>query len=157
MLLLNPTQPNPNLKTQNPKIMNTKSRVHAPDKKKNLFDVLERLCWSDCHKGVNRKWIVQNIAKKYHINHHVNEDLVAIGFLEKRDNLYFHTGLTPSYKLVNQFLTTRRNKNKVVSVKANKEHQKVTIELFESLSSAFQATKEEREFIIALRNLLNLK
>ena len=135
--------------------MKTRTRVHAADKKQNLLHILERLCWSDCHKGVNFSWIKRNISQKYHTTTHINEYLVAIGFLEKRGYLYFHTGLTPSLKLASELLMQQRNKHKKTPAKITKEPKATRLELFESLSSVFQTTKEEQEFITALRNLLN--
>ena len=135
--------------------MKTKTRVRAANQQENILYIMSRLCWPDCHKGVTYSWIKHNISQKFNTTTHINEYLVAIGFLEKKGYLYFHTGLTPSLKLANELVMQRRNKHKKSPAKIAKAPKATRLELFESLSSVFQTTKEEQEFIIALRNLLN--
>lgn len=133
--------------------MKTKTRVRAANQQENILHIMSRLCWPDCHKGVTYSWIKHNISQKFNTTTHINEYLVAIGFLEKKGYLYFHTGLTPSLKLANELVMQRRNKHKKSPSKIAIVHSKTNI--FNELSSVFQTTKEEQEFIIALRNLLN--
>ena len=127
-------------------------RIIASNPKANLLHALERMCWSDCHKGMSHKWIIENVIKHYHITNNVCLYLRDIGFLEKRGHLYFHTGITPSKKVVEDFIHNRKVK-KIESKKKTIVYSKTNI--FNELSSVFQTTKEEQEFIIALRNLLN--
>lgn len=135
--------------------MKTKTRVRAANKQENIFHIMSRLCWPDCHKGVTYSWIKHNISQTFHTTTHINEYLVDVGFLKKKGYLYFHTGLTPSLKLANELVMQQRNKHKKSPAKIIKESKATRLELFESLSSVFQTTKEEQEFITALRNLLN--
>ena len=92
--------------------MKTKTRVRAANQQENILYIMSRLCWPDCHKGVTYSWIKRNISQKFNTTTHINEYLVAVGFLEKRGYLYFHTGLTPSLKLANELVMQRRNKHK---------------------------------------------
>jgi hypothetical protein len=85
-------------------------RIIAANKTGNLMHALERLCWSDCHKGVSYGWIDKNIHKKYHVSNNTCRYLIDIGFIEKRDNLYFHTGITPSQEVVQKLLNHKRNR-----------------------------------------------
>ena len=132
--------------------MKTKTRVHAANKTGNLMHALERLCWSDCHKGVSYGWIDQNIHKKYHISNNTCRYLVDIGFLEKRHNLYFHTGITPNKKVVQDLMIYKKGKEASTWKKPVDEEY---TNLFEqSPNETFSMSREEKELIIAFRNLI---
>ncbi len=137
----------------NPKPMKPKTRVHAANKTSNLMHALERMCWSDCHKGMTYGWIDQNIHKKYHISNNTCRYLIEIGFLIKRDNLYFHTGITPNQKVVQELLLYKRKKEAATWKKPVNKHY---TNLFEqSVTETFPISRQEKDFITALRNLLN--
>ena len=129
-----------------------KTRVHAANKTGNLMHALERLCWSDCHKGVPYGWIDKNIHKKYHISNNTCRYLIEIGFLEKRDNLYFHTGITPNQKVVQELLLYKRKKEAATWKKPVNE--KYTNLFEQSVTETFSMSRQEKDLIIAFRNFI---
>jgi len=130
-------------------------RIIASNPNANLLHALERMCWSDCHKGMSHKWITQNVIKHYHVTNNICRYLRDIGFLEKRGDLYFHTGITPSKKVVQDLIQNRKNKRIELKIKNINKSKTPRIELFEQMTTeTFSMSQQEKEFILALRNLL---
>ncbi len=137
--------------------MKTITRIHAKDKRQNLLKALERLCWSDCHNGVSYNWIRNHISTMFHVTNTISSDLISVGFIEKKGKLYFHTGLTPSYKIVDELIAHRKNRMAYSKIKNINKPKSSRLELFEQMTTeTFPMSQEEKEFLIAIRNLIKL-